>query len=133
MRTDNEVERRLKAACLVEPSDQLKSRTLTAATSAWHGAEVQVAWWVPAKRLMTAAVIAILSVYLADFASDQAGTDWQTVREIEMEKPEPSAYGLDDATYQLFVGHTIAAPRQVDAAAIREYYDQVHRELDEES
>jgi hypothetical protein len=125
-------EERLKKLRLIEPSKQLKEKVTHAAMSVWHQETMDVAWWIPVRRLGIAAAAALILVSLANYAGDQAGMKWQIADKVRVSEPVSDLDEAGDATDVVLVRHLTVPPLPIDMAAVREYQEQIRQMLDEQ-
>ncbi len=126
-----EIEQRLKQARLVEPSAELKQRTIGAAKEAWKKAPADIPWQVPLRHLAVSAAAAVLIVSCANYFSSAAVAPWQAGRPGTVRMQTARFENMPGMPYSPFVRHLIAtsgAPAH-DAAVLLNYFQNVRKTL----
>jgi hypothetical protein len=131
---NKQLEELLKKAHLPEPSPQLRQRVIATAKGAWDQTEAELPWLVPFRRLAASAAAAIIIIWLANYSSDFALAQWQSVKFPAATEQSPDLESLPEIPYGPFIRRMVSVNRRaytIDASALSDHIEVLQNILDE--
>jgi hypothetical protein len=131
---NKQLEELLKKAHLPELSPQLRQRITAAAKMTWNQNETELPWLVPFRRLAASAAAAIIIIWLANYSSDFALAQWQSVKFPAATEQSPDLESLPEIPYGPFVRRMVSVNRRastIDASALNDHIGALQNILDE--
>jgi hypothetical protein len=124
----------LRKAHVRGPSTELKERITAAAKRAWNQAPTELPWLIPFRRLVASAAAAIVIIWLANYSSDCALAQWESVKFPATIKQPPGLEALPEIPYDPFVRRLVSVNRRssmIDASALNNHTETLLQILDE--
>jgi hypothetical protein len=131
---NKQLEELLRKAHLSEPSPQLRKRVTTTVERAWNQTGADLPWLIPFRRLATSSAAAIIIIWLANYSSDLALAQWQSVKFPAATEQSPDLESLPEIPYGQFVRRMVSVNRRafmIDASALSDHIGALQHILDE--